>query len=187
MIERVLKCSSVYYKILKLSNRNIYFLAECYFKTSSDKGGKNLMLTILIILNITLAVLLTVFSVKNLLINFKTSEKWIKNVLIISLTVIALVFSLIGLAESFQVKESIDSLQYQLSIAKDSVIINGIPEKESIHNMISFEEKRIKWLIIYPILGYLSYSIVLFINKKLIEESNKISTSRRWYVKDNEK
>jgi glucan phosphoethanolaminetransferase (alkaline phosphatase superfamily) len=145
------------------------------------------MLTILVILNALLAGLLGIFLVKNFLINYRTSKKLIRPILIISLIVIGLVCSLVGVTESFTLKENIDNLKNELSIAKDSVIINGVTEKEYIQSKLTYEENKIKFLPIYPIIGYITYPIILFINKKVIEESNKISTTARWYSKDIEK
>lgn len=133
--------------------------------------GGNIMVTGIIVVNIFLAVICTVFIVKNFLVCYKGSDKGFKNIFLVAFIIVALFCALNGVWQGNVVGQYIDHLG----------ISEGVEEKEiaMLKQMIETGKRSI---IRTTIIGYLSFfiSYAIYINIKKEIKTNLEKHKEKW-------
>lgn len=142
------------------------------------------MLVILIILNLILAVMIGKFTIKNLLVNFKESKSKLKNSGVIFFIIIILILSLtcsvsaIGIdAHANQLKGNLSNIDNFIHIDDRGIVIN---QKEEIQTKINLVYSKRVNVLIFTILGYLSFACLWALHKNIIKETNEAKTTASW-------
>jgi len=139
------------------------------------------MLTLIIVANTALAILTSVFIVKEILINFKESKNRIKNICIFFLAAVSLFLPFVMGRGAFYMSLHRDGLENDLINADKTEIIGIGPEyKNDIQNQLDNLKKDENNLVVFTILGYISYGSMVILNKNIVKEIKIKKPEGKW-------
>jgi len=139
------------------------------------------MLTVLIISNLILAIFTSIFIIKEILISFKESKRKTKNIGIFIFSIVSLFLSLVAGKESFFISQQKDVLKNDLIIAEKAAANNVIStRKDEIQLELKALEKDEDNLIVFTLLGYLSFGSLLLLHRSIIKEIKELKPEGTW-------
>lgn len=146
------------------------------------------MLVILIVSNLVLLIFAVLFLFKKVLVNFQESKSKAKNVALISCLVVTLFFTFLGGINAIIVNDNINQLKYDLQKPDNTVIVdsNGkeISQKVEIQRQLDSAKNKEIIILIYTVLGYISFGCLWALHKKAVKEISNTETTGSWDLKN---
>lgn len=146
------------------------------------------MLVILIISNLVLLILAVLFLFRKLLINFEESKSKAKNAALIFCLVVTLFFTFLGGINAIIVNDNINQLKYDLQKPDNTVTVdsNGmeINQKVVIQKQLDSAKNKEIIILIYTVLGYISFGCLWVLHKKVVKEISNTETTGSWDLKN---
>lgn len=142
------------------------------------------MLVVLLVLNLILAAIVGIFTIKNFIVNFKVSKSKLKNIMVIFFIISILVLSLEGALSALTINENINKLTNDLSKIDNTVLVGvgrvEINKKEEIQVQLDFENGRKTQVLRYTTLGWIFFAGLWTLHRNILKEISETKKTGSW-------
>jgi hypothetical protein len=142
------------------------------------------MLVLLLVLNLILAAIVGIFTIKNFIVNFKVSKSKLKNIVMIFFIISTLVLSLSGALSAVTVNDNINQLTSDLTKADNAVLVQvgniKINKKGEIQMQLDLENGKKIQVLRYTALGWIFFACLWTLHRNILKEISETKKTGSW-------